>query len=147
MDTLELDAIGYELRPPANLAPMPYWPGPSTAIKLAVAGWPLFVVGLDCADRSAIVLEYLPEFTPDVPPSVYQALNSGVCPLLSVYCIDNGVGVKLVNGIATRVRENYCERYLREIHKLLGTDRPTGVIAAGLNVTDTIRRYFWKVEA
>ena len=147
MDFIELPSLGYEIELPKRLAPMPNWPGAKTAIELAVAGFPILAVGFECSDRSKIALEYLPYFNGEVPASVYEGLNGGYCPLLSVYCVDNGVGVKSVNGIATRVRENHAERYLREIHKLLGADRPVGVIAAGLDVSDTVRRYFWKVEA
>lgn len=130
---------------PVRLMPMPHWPGPKRCVELAVAGYPVMAVGMDCWDRSAISIEFIPEPRPDVPPDVVEALNG--YPLLSIVCIDNGVGVKDINGIPTRVRENMAEQYCREIQKLLGEDRPIAVIGAGLNTSDTTRRYFWKIEA
>lgn len=136
---------GRDIEWPIRLMPMPHWPGAKRAVELAIAGAPFMAVGFDCFDRSSIALEYVLEQRDDVPTDVSEALNG--YPLLSIICVDHGIGVKEINGLPARTSPNDAERYVSEIQKLLGKDKPTAVIGAGLNLTDTVRRYFWKVEA
>jgi len=128
---------------PTNVAQMPEWPGASKAIGLAVYGArqpnPL-AVGIDFPDGSSACLEYQTTRTRDTPETVYERIG---VPCLAVLVLDRGAGVRVVNGIPTRVAANDAERAIAEIHHLLGKERPLAVLGSGMNERDTRRRYFW----
>ncbi len=141
---LDLGALQYEIHNPKRLAPMPHWPGAKHVIKLAVGGWPAFALGLRCPDKSYMAFEYVVQQREDIPDDVWDKLGS---PLLSVIVRDNGRGISMVHGIPTRVLPNDAEKYLQELQEYIGKDKELAVIAQGLSMTNTVRQYFWKVEA
>lgn len=132
-----------------RVAQMPSWPGPKDAIKLAQAGVrerPPFGLGLDFPDGTAMLLDYQLTREADVEDGVYE--HVGEPPLLCVTVFHRGVGVKMINGMATRVREHDAEKALRELQWHIGTDTPLAVISKGLgkNRTTGSQRYFWRIS-
>lgn len=133
---------------PKRIAPMPSWPGPTTAIELAVAGVredPPFAVGFDFPDGSSMMLEYQLERSPDAPPEMYNTV--GEPPLLSVLVLDRGAGLVTRYGMTARVAPHQAEKALQEIQKVIGVEKPLGIVAQGLNPRTSRRRYWWKLEA
>ena len=123
---------------------MPRWPGASVAVQLAVYGarekQPK-AIGLDCPDGSCIMLDYQVYKDKEVPDVIYERV--GKPPILSVIVLDRGIGVKVIKGISTRFRANDGEKYIAELHKHLGAERPLAVIGSIMDEKNSWRRYFW----
>lgn len=133
-------------RLPASIVQMPQWPGAAMAIALAERGArekPPIGLALNCADGSQMIIEYQLVPAPGTPEDVYARI--GDAPWLVVMVLDKGVGIRRRNSIPERWRPNDGERYVAELHKLLGKDRPLAVVGSALVERDTRRRYFWSI--
>lgn len=127
-----------------QVAQMPQWPGASLAVQLAVYGAKELApkaIGLDLPDGSAILLDYQTTMDRDCPPVIYTRV--GQPPILLVFVLDRGIGVKIVKGIPQRFRANDAEKCVAELHHFLGKDRPLAVIGSIIDERNSWRKYYW----
>ncbi len=139
----------YEIRRPAPLATLPYWPDDAAeVVEAAIYGARGGAVAIACfwrfPDGSDITLEYQLDRRPEADARVYE--TAGEPPLLSIVVDDHGAGVKVVcGGMSRRVAANDAEKALADIQKHLGKDKPMAMYG---QIMATSRRQYWvKVEA
>ncbi len=134
----------YEIRRPATLATLPYWPDDAAeVVEAAIYGARGGPVAIACfwrfPDGSDITLEYQLDRRPEVDPRVYE--TAGDPPLLSIVVDDHGAGVKVVSGgMNRRVAANDAEKALADIQKHLGKDKPLAMYGS---IMATSRRQYW----